>query len=354
MKMSVQREPFGVTPDGKTVDLYTLVNSHGLRARIMTYGGTIVSLEVPDRDGKLADVVLGFETLAEYIKDSPHFGCVCGRYANRIGKGGFTLDGVQYTLARNNDGNHLHGGIKGFDKKVWQAQPVEEPAAVGVRMTYLSRDGEEGYPGNLSCTMTYVLTNGNELQIDYDARTDKATPVNLTNHSYFNLAGQGNGDILGHVLTIFADRFTPTDKGQIPTGELRSVKGTPLDFTKPMAIGARIDQDDEQLRFGHGYDHNWVLNSGGGTLALAAEVYEPRTGRMMRVLTTEPGIQLYTGNFLDGHHVGKGKRVYGRRAALCLETQHFPDSPNKPGFPSTIVRPGQTYKTKTVYAFSMR
>lgn len=352
--MDIERQPFGTAPDGQAVELYTLTNASGLRARIMTYGGTIISLEVPDRTGKLDDVVLGFETLAQYVKDSPKFGCVCGRYANRIGKARFVLDGVEYTLAKNVGKNHLHGGVKGFDKMVWQAEPVKGPDAVGVKMTYLSADGQEGYPGNLSCTMTYTLTNENELRIDYEARADKPTHVNLTNHSYFNLAGQGSGDVLGHTLTINADRFTPTDKDQIPTGEVRSVKGTPMDFTRPTAIGARIDQDDEQLRIGKGYDHNWVLNGAGGSLALAAEACEPKTGRVMRVYTTEPGVQLYTGNHLDGHHVGKGGKSYGRRSGFCLETQHFPDSPNKPEFPSTILRPGQTYRTTTVFAFSAR
>jgi aldose 1-epimerase len=352
--MNLRKQPFGTTPDGQAVELYTLANDKGARARIMTYGGTIVSLEVPGRDGKIDDVVLGFDTLDEYIKDSPHFGCICGRYANRIGKARFVLDGVEYTLAKNNRENHLHGGTKAFDKKVWQTDPVEQPKAVGMKMRYLSRDGEEGYPGNLSCTVTCLLTDDNSLQIEYEARTDKPTPVNLTNHSYFNLVGQGNGDILNHVLTIHADQFTPTDEGQIPTGELRSVKGTPLDFTRPTAVGARIAQEDESLRIGSGYDHNWVLGCCGHSLTLAAEVYEPRSGRVMQVLTTEPGIQLYTGNFLDGHHRGKGGRTYVRRGGLCLETQHFPDSPNKPAFPSTILRPGQVYRTKTLYAFSTR
>ncbi|MBN1342979.1 MAG: galactose mutarotase [Phycisphaerae bacterium] len=352
--MGIQKQPFAKTPHGQVVDLYTLTNAGGVRARIMTYGGTIVSLEVPDREGKLGDVVLGFDTLAEYIKDSPHFGCVCGRFANRIAKGRFTLDGVEYKLATNNGPNHLHGGIKGFDKAVWKTEPVEKSGAAGVRMTYTSADGEEGYPGALTCKMTYTLTYDNELRIDYQARTDKPTPLNLTNHTYFNLAGAGTGDINNHELMINADRFTPTDATQIPTGELRPVEGTPMDFRKPTPIGARIDADDEQLRTGSGYDHNWVLNSADGSLALAAEVYEPTTGRVMRTYTTEPGVQLYTANHLDGHHVGKAGKRYGRRGALCLETQHFPDSPNKPDFPSTILRPGQTYAQTTVYAFATR
>ncbi len=352
--MSIEKEPFGTTKQGESVDLYTLTNANGMRVRIMTYGGVIVSVEVPDRDGKTDDVVLGFETLEAYIKDSPHFGCITGRYGNRIGKARFTLDGQEYTLAKNNGENHLHGGIDSFDRKVWATEPIEKPDAVGLKMSYLSKDGEEGYPGNLNCTVTYWLTNDDELRIDYEATTDKPTVVNLTNHSYFNLAGAGNGTILDHVLTIHADRFTPTDDGQIPTGELRPVEGTPFDFRRRTPIGKRIDADDEQIRFGSGYDHNFVLNSQDGSLALAAEVYEPKTGRVMRVLTTEPGVQLYTGNFLNGRLVGKGGKTYPRRGALCLETQHYPDSPNKPEFPSTVLRPGETYKTTTVYAFSAR
>ncbi len=351
--MEVTKEPFGTNQDGKAVDIYTLTNDHGMRARIMTRGGTIVSLEVPDREGKLGDVVLGFNTLEEYIKDSPHFGCVCGRYANRIGGASFTLDGTTYKLVANKGDNQLHGGKVGFDKYVWPAEPVERDDAVGVRMTHVSPDGDQGYPGTLSCTMTYWLTNENELRIDYEATTDKPTVLNLTNHSYFNLAGEGNGTVLDHVLRIDADHFTPTDAEQIPTGEIRSVKGTPMDFTTPTPIGARVEQDDEQLRLGNGYDHNWVLNSGGGELALAAEVTEPTTGRVMRVLTTEPGVQLYIGNYLNGRLTGKSGKTYVRRGALCLETQHFPDSPNHDNFPSTVLRPGETFTSTTVFAFGV-
>ncbi len=350
--MSVKTQPFGTTPKGEKVDLYTLTNANGIRTQIMNYGGTIVTLEVPDRNGMLDDVVLGFETLEQYIKDSPCFGCVCGRYANRIGGARFTLDGTTYTLAKNNGPNHLHGGLAGFDKAVWKAEPVEPPEAIGVRMRHLSPDGHEGYPGNLSCTMTYLLTNDNELRIDYEATTDKPTVLNLTNHSYFNLAGQGNGDVLAHVLVIHANQFTPTDETQIPTGELRDVRGTPMDFTEPTPIGARIDQNDPQLLTGKGYDLNWVIKGGGKSTTLAAGVMHPQTGRVMQVLTTEPGVQLYTANHLDGHHVGKGGVRYVRHGALCLETQHFPDSPNKPAFPSTVLRPGQTFKSTTVYAFA--
>jgi aldose 1-epimerase len=356
--MDVQKESFGRTADGRQVDLYTLTNANGLKARITNYGAIVVSLEVPDRNGKLDDITLGFDTLQEYLKGHPYFGAIVGRYGNRIGKARFTLNGVEYKLAANNGENHLHGGIKGFDKVVWDAQPLTQTDAVGVKLVYLSRDGEEGYAGNLTCIVTYTLTNNDELKISYEALTDKPTPVNLTHHSYFNLAGQGKGDILGHELTLNADSFTPVDKGLIPTGELRSVKGTPFDFTKPTAIGARINEDNEQLKFGLGYDHNWVLNkgvkhSGGGLLILmlAARVYEPTTGRVMEVYTTEPGIQFYSGNFLDGTNVGKGDKVYKHRYGFCLETQHYPDSPNKPSFPSVILEPGQKYAHVTTHKF---
>lgn len=352
--MDVQKEIFGKLPDGRQVELYTLTNANGARARIMTYGGILVSLEVPDRSGRLDDVTLGFDNLQAYLKGHPYFGALVGRYGNRIGKGAFTLDGVTYQLAKNNDENHLHGGIKGFDKVLWDAEPAKEDNAVGVRLSYLSKDGQENYPGNLACTVIYTLTNDDELKISYQATTDKATPINLTHHSYFNLAGQGNSDILGHEMMLNADRFTPVDKGLIPTGELRPVKGTPMDFTEPTAIGARIEQDDEQLKFGGGYDHNWVLNKNDDSLTLAARVYEPTTGRVMEVYTTEPGIQFYSGNFLDGTITGKGARVYKHRYGFCLETQHFPDSPNKPNFPSVILRPGEKYTHLTVFKFSVR
>ena len=353
-KMSVQEQSFGQTPDGQKVKLYTLTNSNGLKARIMTYGATVVSLEVPDRNGKLDDITLGYDNLSGYIKNNPYFGVIVGRYGNRIAKGRFTLDGTTYRLAANNGENHLHGGIKGFDKVVWDAESFEQSDAAGVKLTYLSKDGEEGYPGNLKCSVTYTLTNNDELRVSYKAQTDKATPVNLTHHSYFNLAGQGNGDILGHELMINADKFTPTDKGSIPTGKLQNVKGTPMDFTKPCAIGARINDDYEQLKLGQGYDHNWVLNKKSKVLALAAHVYEPNSGRVLEIYTTEPGIQFYSGNFLDGSITGKQGKVYKQRYGLCLETQHFPDSPNKPEFPSTILRPGQIYTHLTVHKFYTR
>lgn len=348
---SITKAPFGVTSEGAQVDLYTLTNANGVEAKITNYGAILVSLNVPDRNGQMGDVTLGYSTLAEYIKDTPYFGAIVGRYGNRIGKGKFQLDGTDYSLATNNDENHLHGGIKGFDKVVWQAQTVRRRGAVGLKLVYLSKDGEEGYPGNLTSTVTYYLTNNDEFDIEYEATTDKATPVNLTHHSYFNLAGQGNGDILDHELMLNADRFTPVDAGLIPTGELRPVKGTPMDFTTPTAIGARVNQDDTQLVYGKGYDHNWVLNDWDGSLKLAAKVYEPTTGRVMEVLTTEPGIQFYCGNFLDGSNVGKGGKVYRHRYGFCLETQHFPDSPNKLVFPSTILRPGENYSHRTLYRF---
>jgi len=347
----VKKESFGKTREGQPVDLYTLSNTHGIEVRAMTYGGIIVSLKVPDRNGKLDDIVLGFDSLDGYLAGHPYFGAIIGRYGNRIGKARFTLDGVEYKLAANNGPNSLHGGVKGFDKVVWSAEPIEKSDSSGVVFTYMSKDGEEGYPGNLSAKVTYTLTDKNELVFDYRATTDKATPVNLTNHTYFNLAGQGTRDILGHDMMLNADNITPVDSTLIPTGEIKSVDGTPFDFRKLTPIGARIDQDDQQLQYGPGYDHNYVLNRKGEGLSLAARVREAATGRVMEVYTTEPGIQFYAGNFLDGTLTGKGGRVYKRRYGFCLETQHFPDSPNKPGFPSTILRPGKTYTSRTTYKF---
>jgi len=347
----MQKQSFGKTDDGQQVDLYILTNKHGMEAAISNYGGTVVTLEVPDRDGKLDDVVLGYDKLEDYAAGKAYFGAIVGRYANRIAHAQFTLDGTTYTLAKNDGDNHLHGG---FNKRVWTAKDVSSSAGQALELTYLSKDGEEGFPGNLSVKVVYALTDQNELKIDYSATTDKDTVLNLTNHCYFNLAGQGNGDILQHQLTIRADRFTPVDANLIPTGELRSVKGTPFDFTTATVIGARIDQDDQQLKLGRGYDHNWVLNGdASGSLTLAAQAYEPRSGRLLEVSTTEPSIQFYTGNFLDGIR-GKQGKVYNRRYAFCLETQHFPDSPNHPKFPSTVLKPGQHYQTTTVYKFSTR
>lgn len=340
--------PFGKTPSGEAVDLYTLSNGKGMEVTVSTYGGVIVSLKVPDRTGTPGDVVLGFDNFEGYLKPPPYFGAIVGRYANRIAHAKFTLDGVAYTLAKNDGDNSLHGGTRGFDKRLWT--PTRS-SGQSVELTYLSKDGEEGYPGNLSTTVTYTVTDNNELRIDYSATTDKDTVLNLTNHSYFNLAGQGEGDILAHEVTIHADRFTPVDKTLIPTGEVRNVDGTPLDFRQPHTIGERIDSSDEQIGLGHGYDHNFVLNRTGSGLELAAEVTEPKTGRVLEVLTTEPGVQFYTANFLNGTLTGKGGKVYGRRSAFCLETQHFPDSPNKPGFPSVVLKPGGHYQSTTVYRF---
>jgi aldose 1-epimerase len=342
---------FGRTGDGVNARIFTLTNKNGLEARITNYGGIVVSLKTPDRNGAMADVVLGFDTLAGYISSpSPYFGALIGRYGNRIGHARFTLDGVEYKLAANNGENSLHGGTHGFNEKIWT--PRELPDG-GLELTYLSKDGEEGYPGNLKTIVTYRLTDDNSLTIDYSATTDKDTVLNLTNHSYFNLKGAGQGDILGHMLTLTADRFTPVDAGLIPTGELRAVSGTPFDFTKSTAIGSRIERNDEQLKLGKGYDHNWVLNNFNkpGNSALAARVVEPTSGRVMEVYTTQPGIQFYTGNFLDGTIKGKGGKAYQQRYGFCLETQHFPDSPNKPSFPSTVLKPNQKFHSTTVFKF---
>jgi aldose 1-epimerase len=354
-KSKMQKQSFGKTEDGQQADLYILTNKNSVEAAITNYGGTIVSLKVPDRNGKLADVVLGYDKVDDYANGKAYFGAIIGRYGNRIAHGKFTLNGTTYTLPKNDGDNTLHGGLKGFNKRVWTAKDVSSSAGQALELTYLSKDGEEGFPGNLSVKVVYTLTDQNEIKIDYSATTDKDTIVNLTNHSYFNLAGQGSGDILQHQLMIRADRFTPVDATLIPTGELRSVKGTPFDFTDATAIGARIDQDDQQLKLGRGYDHNWVLNNGtSGSLSLAAQAYDFHSGRLLEVLTTEPGIQFYTGNFLDGTIRGKEGKVYNRRYAFCLETQHFPDSPNHPEFPSTVLKPVQHYRSTTVYKFSTK
>jgi aldose 1-epimerase len=344
--MSINVESFGKTPDGQEVGLYTLANINGIRAKITNYGAILVSLEVPDRDGKPADITLGYDKIDGYLTRHPYFGSTVGRYANRIGGAKFKLKDVEYKLATNNGSNHLHGGIKGFDKVLWKLEDIKaESDKALLKLSYLSKDGEEGYPGNLACTVTYTLTKTNELKIDYEAETDKATIINLTNHSYWNLAGQGNGDILGHELMLNADKYTPVDEGLIPTGEIRSVKDSPMDFTQPMTIGSRIGQVEG------GYDHNYVLNSGGGRLALCAKVSEPTSGRIMEIHTTEPGVQFYTGNFLDGSITGKSGKVYKKHYGFCLETQHFPDSPNKPDFPSVVLNPGDKYTTTTVHKF---
>lgn len=350
----ITKESFGKTADGESVDLFTLTNRNGMEARITNYGGIVVSLTAPDRNHKYADVVLGFNDLASYLKGHPYFGAIIGRYGNRIAKGRFKLNGVEYKLAVNNGENHLHGGIKGFDKVVWTAKSMRTRLGAALSLSYLSKDGEEGYPGNLFAKVVYTLTNRDELRIDYTVSTDKDTVSNLTHHSYFNLAGEGNGDILNHQLILKATRFTPTDAGSIPTGELRNVQGTPFSFLQSTGIGERIDQSDQQLQFGQGYDHNWVVNGPNGSLRQAASVYEPTTGRTMEVWTTEPGIQFYTGNFLDGSLTGKSGKPYPRRSAFCLETQHYPDSPNQPAFPTTTLRKGRTYRSTTIYKFGAR
>jgi aldose 1-epimerase len=352
---TITKKSFGKTTDGQSVDLYTLTNVHGMVATITNYGGIVVSLTAPDRQGKFADVVLGYNDLDSYMRPPfPYFGALIGRYGNRIAKGRFTLNGVEYKLAVNNGENHLHGGIKGFDKVVWTAHETRSAAGPALALTYLSKDGEEGYPGNLRVRVVYTLTNKNELKIDYTASTDKDTVTNLTHHSYFNLAGQGNGDILDHRVVLKANRFIPTDAGSIPTGEIRNVAETPFDLRTPIAIGARINQDDEQLKFGSGYDHTWVINGPMGRLRLAATAFEQTSGRVMEVWTTEPGVQFYTGNFLDGSITGKSGKPYPRRSGFCLETQHYPDSPNRPNFPTTTLRKGATYRSTTIYRFSAR
>lgn len=347
--MNAHKEPFGQTAEGQEVFVYTLTNSKGLRARITNYGATLVSLHVPDRDGNLGDIVLGFDDLQGYTDHTAYMGATVGRYANRIGGAKFTLDGVEYALAANHGPNHLHGGIKGFDKVVWDTkEAVAAEDEAWVKMSYLSADGEEGYPGNLQCTVTYTLTNADELRISYEATTDKKTVVNLTNHSYWNLAGQGTGDILGHELMLNAEKFTLIDTERIPTGVIASVLDMPLDFIRSRKIGSRIHQT------GNGYDHNYVLTGEPGERKPCATVREPKTGRIMEIHTTEPGVQFYTGNFLDGTGPGKGGATYDKHAGFCLETQHYPDSPNKPNFPSTVVEPGQTFTSQTVHKFSAK
>jgi aldose 1-epimerase len=347
VEAQVERASFGTTADGRSVDSYTMTNAQGAQARVITYGGILTQLLVPDRDGKLGDVVLGFETLEQYEQESPYFGCITGRVANRIAGGRFELDGETYSVAVNNGPNHLHGGIKGFDKVVWDATVVERAGGQALRLTYTSPDGEEGYPGALAVAVTYVLTDDNTLRIEYEATTDRATPVNLTNHSYFNLAGQG--DVLDHILTLHARYYTEPDDTLIPTGRLLPVAATPLDFTHPASVGGRIGKIDIG-----GYDHNYALDNGGrAEPGLAAELYEPHSGRVLTLYTTEPGVQLYSGIHLNGLS-GKGGAVYDRYGGLCLETQHYPDSINQPGFPSVVLRPGETFRSVTVHAFSTR
>jgi aldose 1-epimerase len=352
-----QRAPFGTMPDGTAIEIFTLKNSHGMEVRTIPYGAIIVSIRVPDRDGHLDDIVIGHDRLEGYLTASRFFGAVVGRYGNRIAKGRFTLDDHTYELAVNNGPNHLHGGVKGFDKVVWQAEPFSTGVAgSGVRYHYVSADGEEGYPGRLDVQVSYTLTERNSIIVEYVATTDKATPINLTQHSYFNLAGDGARDVLEHVVQINADRYTPVDDTKIPTGELAPVAHTPFDFRTPTRIGAHIADNHPQIAIGGGYDHNFVLNrdASGAPLQWAASVFEPTTGRLLTVSTTEPGLQLNSGNSLDGTITGKAGHVYRARYGLCLETQHFPDSPNQPSFPSTILRPGQTFRSRTDFEFGIR
>jgi aldose 1-epimerase len=356
-KFGIAKRSFGKTSSGQEADLYVLTNRTGMEVSITNYGATIVSLTVPDRSGKIEDVVLGYDNVSEYEAGKAYFGGTIGRYANRIGRGKFRLDGKTDDLPKNDGPNTLHGGILGFNKRMWTAKESSGKEFLALEYSYVSEDGEEGFPGCLTAKVTFKLPNDrNELWITYSAETDKETVVNLTNHSYFNLAGQGNGTILGHELVIYADQFTPVDKTLIPTGELRGVRNTPFDFTHPALIGTRIEESDEQLKFGGGYDHNWVLNktAGDDSPQLAVRVTEPQNGRTLEVLTTEPGLQFYSGNFLDGTVHGKRGKAYEYRSALCLETQHFPDSPNHPNFPSTILQRGKTYRSTTIFRLIAR
>ena len=349
---SISKRAYGTTRDGKAVTEFTLTNAHGMVAKIINYGGIITALHVPDRNGTFGDVVLGLNSLAEYEAGHPYFGALIGRYGNRIGKSTFALDGKQYTLAVNNEPNALHGGLKGFDKQVWDAKEISSSAGAAIELTYLSPDGEEGYPGNLSVTVVYTLTDDNALQIDYRATTDKATVVNLTNHSYFNLSGNGSGTVYDQIVQINADRYTPVNDALIPTGELAPVAGTPFDFRSPKVINGGLRSSHPQVVYGRGYDHNFVLNRKGSGLEQAARVYAPATGRALEVWTTEPAMQFYTGNFVDGTLVGSSGGIYRQGDGLCLETQHYPDSPNQANFPTTTLKPGETYQTTTVYKFS--
>ncbi|HEY6766765.1 MAG TPA: aldose epimerase family protein [Candidatus Sulfotelmatobacter sp.] len=350
-KHEVQKQSFG-QHNGRPIYLFTLTNSHGLELKAMNYGGIIVSLRVPDRKGQLADIVLGHDAFEGYVPNPPFLGAIIGRYANRIANGTFTLDSKKYTLEKNNGPNTLHSGTNGFDKQVWDGEPMKGKSAIV--FTYLSKDGESGFPGNLKVKVSYTLNDENELVVDYEATTDQSTVINLTQHSYFNLSGEGSGDILNTEMQLNASRFTPVDDNLIPTGELRPVKGTPLDFTTPMKIGARIDDKYDQLVLARGYDHNFVIDRKGTGLELVARAYDPASGRVLEVSTTQPAVQFYTGNFLDGTVTGKKDHVYNRRNAFCLETQHYPDSPNHPDFPTTTLRPGETFHSQTVFKFSTR
>ncbi|MBN2418264.1 MAG: galactose mutarotase [Deltaproteobacteria bacterium] len=351
--MEIKKETF-IIINGKQADIYTLTNSNSIEVKITNYGGIVTSLKLPGKNNRFDDVVLGYNNLEDYMKNPSYFGCIVGRYANRIGNAEFTLDGVRYNLAKNNGENSLHGGIIGFDKVLWDAEPVVGKDFHSLKLNYLSRDGEEGFPGNLDVTVTYTLKNDNSFHIDYMAKTDKATIVNLTNHTYWNLAGEGAGNVLGHELMINADYFTPVDQGSVPDGEIRPVVNTPMDFRKPRPVGEKINSDYEQIRLCRGYDHNYIINQAeDNELKLAAAVHEPVSGRYMEIYTTEPGVQFYSANFLFGI-TGKSGKAYAPRDAFCLETQHFPDSPNRPEFPSVVLRPGETYRTSTIHRFFVR
>ena len=350
----LSEKEYGVLDDGTIIKQYIFENDNQMKVKIINYGAIVVSIEVPDKYGKINDVVLGYDSIEGYVQDPSYFGAIVGRIGNRIAKGKFSLDGKDYTLAINNNENHLHGGIKGFNKRVWSPEIIKLNDAPALKLTYVSSDGEEGYPGNLTLEVTYSISSENELIIDYLGKTDKATILNPTNHSYFNLGGEGSGDILDHILKINADYFTPVDEGLIPLGNHKSVLGTPMDFLSPKKIGDRINNNDDQLKVGLGYDHNWVFNDWDGTLKLGVSLFDPQSGRLMEVLTTEPGVQFYSGNFLDGTNIGKNQKAYQYRSALCLETDHFPDSQNNPNFPSVVLRPGEEYKQKTIYKFSTK
>lgn len=350
----IEKTSFGKLESGQEATLYTLTNKKGAQAKITDFGATVVSLLMPDKNGKMEDIVLGYDKVTDYPKSTTYFGAIVGRYGNRIGKGKFTLDGKEYQLATNNGENHLHGGNVGYNKVMWTAEPIEKEAGPALKLTYLSKDGEEGYPGNVKLEVTYTLTNNNELSIEYSATTDKPTVFNPTHHSYFNLSGNTENTILDHELMINAEGYTPVDAGLITTGKIEKVENTPMDFRKAVKIGDGIGKDFEQLKFGKGYDHNWVLNNWDKSVKLAATVYEPKSGRFMEVLTDQPGIQFYAGNFLDGTGAGKNGKPYKFRTGLCLESQHFPDSPNKPEFPSVTLNPGDTYKQTTIYKFSTK
>ena len=352
--MNIQKESFGEI-DGKAIYIYTLRNSNNIEMKITTYGGIVTSLKLPDKNGDMGDVVLGYNDLNDYIKNNPYFGAIIGRYGNRIGNAKFTLNGQEYTLAKNDGENNLHGGVKGYDKVIWEAEPITGEDSISLKLHYLSKDGEEGFPGNLDVNVIYTLTNENTFRIDYTATTDRSTIVNLTHHTYWNLAGDGSGSILQHELMMNANNFTPVDEGLITTGEIISVMGTPMDFRKPTAIGDSIKSNYKQLKYAGGYDHNWVLNDfNEEKINFAASVYEPTSGRVMEIFTTEPGLQFYSGNFLDGSIVGKDGNNYEFQSGFCLETQHYPDSPNKPEFPAVTLMPGETYSSTTIYKFSTK